>query len=216
MNATDIVLPGAMAFQLKGLWLSMAYPTLVSPPAPSSPPKPAPAPSSRSSPATRFSPKIPDTGELAYKVVLQRTVRRLGAMRKITIGDESITVTLGHPFWVVGKGWQMAKEVEMGQRVRCLDSSCRIDAIEELPEDVAYNLVVDDFATYFAGNARLLLHDNTLPEPTSAVLPGYCGRLQVEQAPHTPSCAACEGGFWHRDCRSNARNFCLRLPLTLL
>lgn len=115
----------------------------------------------------------PDTGELAYKVVLQRTVRRLGAMRKIAIGDESITVTLGHPFWVVGKGWRMAKELTTGQRVRSLDSSSKINAIEELPEDVAYNLVVDDFATYFAGNARLLLHDNTLPEPTDAILPGY-------------------------------------------
>lgn len=94
-------------------------------------------------------------------------------MRKITIGDESITVTLGHPFWVVGKGWQMAKKMETGQRLRCLESSRKINAIEELPEDVAYNLIIDDFATYFAGSFRLLLHDNTLPEPTDAVLPGY-------------------------------------------
>jgi pretoxin HINT domain-containing protein len=114
-----------------------------------------------------------DTGQLEYKVVLQRTVRRLGEMRKVSIGDDSITVTLGHPFWVVGKGWRMAKELEIGQRVRGLDASCEITAIEKLPEDVAYNLVVDDFATYFASDSRLLLHDNTLPEPTDAILPGF-------------------------------------------
>jgi pretoxin HINT domain-containing protein len=115
----------------------------------------------------------PGTGQLEYKVVLQRTVRQLGEMRKVSVGDDSVTVTLGHPFWVVGKGWLMAKELEVGQRVRGLGNSFEITAIEELPEDVAYNLVVDDFATYFAGDARLLLHDNTLPAPTDAVLPGF-------------------------------------------
>lgn len=115
----------------------------------------------------------PDTGELDYKVVLQRTVRRLGEMRKVSMGNDSITVTVGHPFWVVGKGWQMAKELEVGQRVRSLGDSCEITAIETLSQDVAYNLVVDDFATYFCGDSRVLLHDNTLPKPTGAILPGF-------------------------------------------
>jgi hypothetical protein len=115
----------------------------------------------------------PDSGQLEYKVVLQRTVRRLGEMRKVSTGDDSVTVTLGHPFWVVGKGWRMAKELEVGERVWGLSGSPEITAIEPLPEDVAYNLVVDDFATYFAGDSRVLLHDNTMPGPTDAVLPGF-------------------------------------------
>ena len=115
----------------------------------------------------------PETGELQYKVVNQRTVRQLGEMRRVSIGDDSITVTLGHPFWVIGKGWQMAKELEIGQRVRGLGTSAEITAIENRPADVAYNLVVDEFATYFAGTSRILLHDNTLPEPTHAILPGF-------------------------------------------
>ena len=115
----------------------------------------------------------PDTGELDYRLIVQRTVRRLGEMRKISIGDDSVTVTLGHPFWVVGSGWQMAKELKVGQRVRCLGGSREVTTIEALPEDAAYNLVVDGFATYFAGNSRVLLHDNTLPKPTDAVLPGF-------------------------------------------
>ncbi len=115
----------------------------------------------------------PDTGELDYRLVLQRTVRRLGEMRKVSMGDNSVTVTLGHPFWVVGSGWRMAKELEVGQRVRCLEGPRKVTAVEALPEDVAYNLVVDSSATYFAGNSRVLLHDNTLPKPTDAVLPGF-------------------------------------------
>lgn len=115
----------------------------------------------------------PDTGEVDYRLVVQRTVRRLGEMRKVSLGGDSVTVTLGHPFWVVGSGWRMAKELEVGQRVRCLEGPREVTAVEALPEDAAYNLVVDGFATYFAGDSRVLLHDNTLPKPTDAVLPGF-------------------------------------------
>lgn len=113
-----------------------------------------------------------DSGELAYKLVLRTTIRRLGAMRRITIGEESITTTLGHPFWVTGAGWHMAKQLEVGHRVWCLDGSREISSIEELPEDAAFNLVVEDFNTYFVGNQRVLLHDNSLPQPTAAAVPG--------------------------------------------
>jgi hypothetical protein len=115
----------------------------------------------------------PLTGQLNYKVVLERTIRHLGKMRKISLGGDSITVTLGHPFWVAGRGWLMAKEVEVGQRLCCLGESREITEVAELPEDVGYNLVVEDFATYFAGECRVLLHDNTLPLPTDALLPGF-------------------------------------------
>ncbi len=127
-------------------------------------------------PGDRLLSQDPGTGALAYKVVQQRTVRRLGEMRKISTASDTITVTLGHPFWVVGQGWRMAKELEVGQRIRCLGDSEEITAIEKLPEDVAYNFVVDEFATYFAGASRILLHDNTLPKPTDAVLPGFSAR----------------------------------------
>lgn len=114
-----------------------------------------------------------DTGRIDYQVVLDRTVRRLGEMRKVSLGEDSVTVTLGHPFWVVGQGWRMAKELEVGDRLVCLGGSRAISAMEMLPEDVAYNLIVDGSATYFAGHCRVLLHDNSLPAPTDAVLPGF-------------------------------------------
>ncbi|MDD4268320.1 MAG: polymorphic toxin-type HINT domain-containing protein [Pirellulales bacterium] len=129
-------------------------------------------------PGDRVLAQNPETGELEYKVVLHRTVRRLGEMRRVSLGNDSVTVTLGHPFWIVGKGWQMAKELEVGDRVHCLEGSREVTAVDGLPEDVAYNPVVDDFSTYFAGASRLLLHENTMLRPTEAILPGFWERLR--------------------------------------
>ena len=54
------------------------------------------------------------TGELTYKPVIARTERPPSPLRTITVDGEEIEATLGHPFWVVGVGWRMAKELEDG------------------------------------------------------------------------------------------------------
>ncbi len=40
----------------------------------------------------------------------------------------------------------------------------------------AYNLVVADFHTYFIGEAKILVHDNTIHQPTDVVVPGLAAR----------------------------------------
>ncbi|MCU0981384.1 MAG: polymorphic toxin-type HINT domain-containing protein, partial [Pirellulaceae bacterium] len=114
----------------------------------------------------------PDTGELAYKPVLQTTLRPPSPQRRICVEDEEIAATLGHPFWGSGDGWRMAKELKSGQRLHALDGSWPIRQVDELPDAEAYNLVVDDFHTYFVGRLGLLVHDNNFRRPTTAVLPG--------------------------------------------
>jgi hypothetical protein len=47
-----------------------------------------------------------------------------------------------------------------------------VSVIEPMAPETAYNLVVDDFHTYFVGESRLLVHDNTCPRPTTAIAPG--------------------------------------------
>jgi hypothetical protein len=119
----------------------------------------------------------PDTGELAYKPVLQTTLRPPSPLRRICVEDEQIATTRGHPFWVSGEGWRMAKELTGGQPLHGLQGSWPIRQVDELPEAEAYNLVVDDFHTYFVGRLGLLVHDNIFREPTTAVLPGlHCAR----------------------------------------
>ena len=56
----------------------------------------------------------PNTGELAYKPVLAVTFRPPTRRLVISVGAEKITTTLGHPFWVEGDGWKMAKELKVG------------------------------------------------------------------------------------------------------
>ncbi len=77
----------------------------------------------------------------------------------------------------------MAKHLDIGDRVHCLAGSVEVTGIEELPADVAYNLVVEDFNTYFAGESRALLHDNLPPRPTDALVPGLS---HVSQTPRVP------------------------------
>lgn len=113
-----------------------------------------------------------DTGELAYKAVLQTTLRSPSPQRRICVEDEEIAATLGHPFWGSGDGWRMAKELKSGQPLHALHGSWPIRQVDELPEAEAYNLVVDDFHTYFVGRLGLLVHDNNFRQPTTAVLPG--------------------------------------------
>jgi hypothetical protein len=113
-----------------------------------------------------------DTGELAYKVVLATTIRPPTKTLTITAGEERLTTTLGHPFWVNGEGWKMAKELAAGDALHTLTGSLKIEKIETAPDAPAYNLVVDDFNTYFVGHQGLLVHDNNFRRPTRAIVPG--------------------------------------------
>jgi hypothetical protein len=113
-----------------------------------------------------------DTGELAFKVVLRTTARAPSPTLCIHTASDDITATLGHPFWVDGRGWKMAKELAPGDLLHSLSGGVRVDSIEPGGDRAAYNLVVDDFHTYLVGNANLLVHDNEFRQPTRAIVPG--------------------------------------------
>jgi hypothetical protein len=66
----------------------------------------------------------------------------------------------------------MAKLLAAGERLHGANGSATIESIEEAPVEAAYNLIVEDFATYFVGDQRLLVHDNTLRKPTLSAVPG--------------------------------------------
>jgi Pretoxin HINT domain/HEAT repeats len=113
-----------------------------------------------------------NTGELIYKLVLRTTLRPPAKMVRIHAGGDEIITTLGHPFWVDGHGWKMAKELKEGDLLHSLGGAVRIDKVEDAGEEKAYNLVVDDFNTYFVGQQGLLVHDNEFRKPTRAIVPG--------------------------------------------
>jgi hypothetical protein len=117
-----------------------------------------------------------ETGELAYRPVLGRTVRPPSEILTVQCERETIRATRGHLFWVAGAGWRMAKELQEGEVLRGVPGSCRVRAIEPSSQEEAYNLVVADFNTYFVGDSGLLVHDNTPRKPTRAILPGIAAQ----------------------------------------
>jgi hypothetical protein len=113
-----------------------------------------------------------ESGELAYKPVLLTTVRPKRQLTQLTAGNESIQATGGHLFWVSGNGWVRAKELQAGQVLHAAASP--VTVVDVQPGNIAetYNLVVDEFHTYFVGQQKLLSHDNTPRRPTRMIVPG--------------------------------------------
>jgi hypothetical protein len=114
----------------------------------------------------------PNTGELAYKPVLATTVRKPTPILALNINGETIKATRGHPFWVNGTGWKMAKFLEPGMRLHTVNGFAELGDVKTLDALPAYNLIVADFRSYFVGRQRILVHDNMLRRPARAIVPG--------------------------------------------
>lgn len=117
-----------------------------------------------------------NSGELAYKPVIGRTVRPPSEILKLSLGDETLRTTRGHPLWVAGVGWQMAKELGDGAILHGVTGSPRVQSVESDGKEEAYNLVVAEFNTYFVGESGVLVHDNTPRRPTRAIAPGLAAK----------------------------------------
>ena len=107
----------------------------------------------------------PETGEIAYKPVVNTYVHVTDTVLYLTIDEEIIETTEDHPFWVEGQGWTSAKLLQPGDVVRLKDGSTQcVDDIEivELPEGeyvAVYNFEVADFHTYFVSDYDVLVHN---------------------------------------------------------
>ncbi|MDZ4658399.1 MAG: polymorphic toxin-type HINT domain-containing protein [Bythopirellula sp.] len=127
----------------------------------------------------------PVSGELNYRPVIDFTVRPPSGTVKLGIDQETIVATRGHRFWVAGKGWQMAKFIKPGAPLVAVVGSIDVQSVEKGEDAEAFNLEVGQFHTYFVGRSRVLVHDNTCPQPTINTLPGVSPRAanKLTQAP---------------------------------
>ncbi len=114
----------------------------------------------------------PESGELALKPVIRTTVRPIGRVINIHYDDTKIEASAGHLFWVSGEGWRTAKEIDSGMLLHTTEGTVRVSHVDEGKEQETFNLIVDDFHTYFAGKLRVLCHDNATPKATSNPVPG--------------------------------------------
>ncbi len=111
----------------------------------------------------------PHRGGLTYRAVLDTTVREPSPMVTLEISrgekSEKIHATVGHPFWVLGEGWRMAKNLEPGDLVSTVNGPSEIASNREAPQRKAYNLIVEGAANYYVGETGVLVHDNTPRRP---------------------------------------------------
>lgn len=100
--------------------------------------------------------------------------------------EGNIDTTANHPFYVIGKGWVAAGDLVEGDKVYNLDrttSTILGSEIEVLDEPVlVYNFEVEDFHSYFVGNAHMLVHNyNNRPKnytPEGAGRRGHSEKLK--------------------------------------
>src|SRR6185369_2731658 len=112
------------------------------------------------------------TGEISYQPVLLTTIRPASPLVEVKLANSTIRGTRGHPYWVSGQGWQMAKDLKAGQMLHSVNGPVRIESAEQTGEEQCFNLIVADFNTYFIGDAKVLVHDNTLRGPNTIRVPG--------------------------------------------
>ena len=108
-----------------------------------------------------------ETGEKEYKEVLNVYVSQTNKLIHVNTTDNdsetTINTTDNHPFYVEGKGWVPAIELEAGDVLRTADGSVEIVkdvTIEYLDEAVLiYNLEIEGYHTYFVSDESVLVHN---------------------------------------------------------
>ena len=119
-----------------------------------------------------------ETGEVRHAVVLRLTSRVADEHFEVSVGGDSLVASGGHPLWEAGHGWRRVRHIEEGRPVQTQVGPCEVTRLERLPAgdprspDRVYNLIVDGTHTYFVGDSRLLVHDDTIPLPTDRTQPG--------------------------------------------
>jgi hypothetical protein len=118
------------------------------------------------------------TGELGFKPVLRATERPEAPVCEIGLSNgESISATLGHRWWVIGRGWVKTKDLQVGNCLRTSTGSISIQTFQVLPSEKTYNLVIDQDHTYFVGQSRLLSFDASEAIPTFQKVPGLAAEI---------------------------------------
>ncbi len=108
----------------------------------------------------------PETGEAGFRRVLQVVRGREQAVLAIRwqsggFGYDVIEATPLHPFFVEGRGWVDAEDLEPGDRVHAVDGRwLTVDGVEPVFQTrPVYNLEVEGLHTFFAGADGALVHN---------------------------------------------------------
>ena len=105
----------------------------------------------------------PETGETAYKEVVETFVRETDCIVHIRTDGEEIETTREHPFWVEGKGFVEAQFLLAGDSLRLATGKEATveEAWQEAQDEkvLVYNFEVADYHTYFVAELGVLVHN---------------------------------------------------------
>lgn len=127
-----------------------------------------------------------DSGALRWKPVLRATTRPPAATLDLVLDEgtsqaETMRCSTGHLFWVSGKGWKKASELQPLDILHGAKTPVRVSRVEKRPPALTYNLVVADAPNYFVGQHKILTHDVTPRETNRQQLPGQDHVRQLSQ-----------------------------------
>ena len=116
-----------------------------------------------------------ETGEKELKKVLSVSVTETKVLVHVyTENGTEINTTENHPFYVEGKGWCVAAELEAGDVLRTQDGNVEIvSAVEIVQLDEAvkvYNLEIEDSHTYYVSAEGVLVHNDCGEIPNSLLV----------------------------------------------
>ena len=117
--------------------------------------------------------KNTDTGEIAFKKVVQTFVRESDELIHIHVNGEIITTTPEHPFYTPKQGWTEAIQLRAGDIL--LLSNGEYVVVEKIQHEIletpvtVYNFEVEDFHTYYVGNNAILVHNKCTGKPSRGV-----------------------------------------------
>lgn len=105
----------------------------------------------------------PETKERSLKRVVRTFRNQSNELVQIRTLDEVITATPTHPFYVRGKGWVRAGDLQKGDKLCLRDGTCTLVVLthrKKLKTTVnVYNFEVEDFHTYYVGIQGILVHN---------------------------------------------------------
>ena len=105
-----------------------------------------------------------ETGEAKLNKVAKVYVHKTDTIVHLHIESAIIDTTTTHPFYVVGKGFVAAADLQEGDKIYALDGSLvKVKAveIEKLDEIIlVYNLEVEENHTYYVGDEAVLVHNS--------------------------------------------------------
>lgn len=102
-----------------------------------------------------------ETGEISFERVTDTHRHVDPVIVHLIIDGEEITTTPEHPFYVEGKGWVTAGDLQVGDKVRnAKEETGKVEKVttEETSQEM-YNLTVADAHTYYVGDGQWLVHN---------------------------------------------------------